>query len=50
MIGEAVPPKFTELHGRALHDILTGARTMSLSEVDNPRAEKASRQLFGTEK
>ena len=46
MIGEAVPPRFTELHGHALYGILSGTGTMDLSAVDNPRVEKASRQLF----
>ena len=47
MIGEAVPPRFTELHGRVLRDILTGGRTIDLASVDDPRVRKASERLFG---
>ncbi len=44
IIGEAVPPKFTELHGRALSRLCDGS-VDGLSRQDNARALKASERL-----
>lgn len=46
MIGEAVPPLFTELHGQVLTRLLDG-RTAGLISRDDPRCVGAQRRLDG---
>lgn len=45
MIGEAVPPLFTRLHGRVLEALLAGAELPSLLRSDDPRCTKARSRL-----
>jgi DNA (cytosine-5)-methyltransferase 1 len=45
MIGEAVPPRFTRLHGRLLARLLTGDPPTAAMSVDDVRVEKARRAL-----
>ena len=40
MIGEAVPPRFTEMHGRVLAALLDG-RTEGLTSANDRRVAKA---------
>ena len=44
MIGEAVPPRFTELHGQALINLMAGS-VMNLAGQDDPRVGKAEERL-----
>ena len=46
MIGEAVPPQFTELHGRVLASLLRGHAARSAIGVDNPRVRRAAQSLM----
>lgn len=48
MIGEAVPPRFTELHGRVVRGILEGSGSVPLASVDDPRTRRASDRLDRT--
>ncbi|PPF38515.1 DNA cytosine methyltransferase [Pseudoclavibacter sp. AY1H1] len=45
MIGEAVPPRFTELHGRAILNFLSGTNESSLLPCEDSRALKAREAL-----
>jgi DNA (cytosine-5)-methyltransferase 1 len=45
MIGEAVPPRFTELHGNVLIEILSRRLTMDLMAITDPRYRNASNKL-----
>lgn len=45
MIGEAVPPQFTELHGRVLASLLRGHAARAAIGVDDPRVRSAARSL-----
>ena len=45
MIGEAVPPRFTEAHGRVLVDLLNGARPQNLLLRSDQRVSKAAQRL-----
>jgi DNA (cytosine-5)-methyltransferase 1 len=45
MIGEAVPPLFTRLHGRALRGILTGKWTLAPIAQSDPRCGAAAWKL-----
>ena len=45
MIGEAVPPLFTMLHGRILRSLLTGGRRSRLDAADGKRSKAARRKL-----
>jgi DNA (cytosine-5)-methyltransferase 1 len=46
MIGEAVPPQFTELHGRVLVSMLRGHVARSAIGVDDPRVRRAAQSLM----
>ena len=45
MIGEAVPPLFTELHGRVLAAIHEGRDSPLAIDSDDPRCSKARSRL-----
>lgn len=45
MIGEAVPPLFTRLHGELLAGLLLGSDDMPLLSEDDPRCRRAWQQL-----
>jgi DNA (cytosine-5)-methyltransferase 1 len=45
MIGEAVPPLFTELHGRIIMSILEGRRVRRCLHADNVRSSRARKRL-----
>jgi DNA (cytosine-5)-methyltransferase 1 len=45
MIGEAVPPRFTELHGRILTSLLSGHAPRAAMSAKDPRIRSAERQL-----
>lgn len=45
MIGEAVPPQFTELHGRVLVSMLRGHAARSAVGVDDPRVRRAAKSI-----
>lgn len=45
MIGEAVPPMFTLLHGRAIRGLLEGKRRMRLYPLEGRRSARAARKL-----
>ena len=46
MIGEAVPPLFTEAHGNVLRGLLKGEeQTDTLMSINNPRSRNARRKL-----
>lgn len=45
MIGEAVPPRFTSLHGEVLVSILSGKGTRELLPYDDTRCKKARKKL-----
>lgn len=45
MIGEAVPPRFTELHGRRLASLLESREWRALLRADDLRATRARRHL-----
>jgi DNA (cytosine-5)-methyltransferase 1 len=45
MIGEAVPPTFTEAHGRVLRAILKGIRLRSFICAKDPRCQRARKKL-----
>jgi DNA (cytosine-5)-methyltransferase 1 len=45
MIGEAVPPKFTGLHGSSIAGVLTGRLRSALIAQSDPRCVAASRKL-----
>ena len=46
MIGEAVPPLFTELHGRAIRSVLDDDWQIAPASASDPRTEKARERLF----
>ena len=48
MIGEAVPPRFTELHGRVVRGVLEGSDSVPLASADDPRARRAGDRLDRT--
>lgn len=50
MIGEAVPPAFTEAHGNALVQCMSGQDLEALLPVDDLRCNRAVRKLFGRER
>ncbi len=45
MIGEAVPPLFTRLHGLVLNWVLTGQRTRAPIDASDDRCVRAARQM-----
>jgi len=45
MIGEAVPPRFTEMHGHAIRAILEEKSEVALLPENDPRSKKATRLL-----
>lgn len=45
MIGEAVPPAFTHLHGRVLRAVLTGEWTLAPISLGDPRCQRAFARL-----
>lgn len=45
MIGEAVPPKFTRLHGRVLYSLLSGNLRGRMMKVDDIRTIKARNSI-----
>lgn len=45
MIGEAVPPQFTEMHGRVLASVLAGHSPRRAMEADDPRVAAAMKRL-----
>jgi DNA (cytosine-5)-methyltransferase 1 len=45
MIGEAVPPKFTELHGRVLRALLTGVKAPPAISLSDPRVKRSADAL-----
>lgn len=45
MIGEAVPPHFTERHGRVLRKLLSGAVDRSFMSCEDPRYVRAMSRL-----
>lgn len=47
MIGEAVPPRFTALHGAVLSDIARGSSECAALPQDDPRCVKAHVRLTG---
>lgn len=47
MIGEAVPPRFTALHGGVLSEIARGAEECRALPQDDPRCVKAHMKLMG---
>ena len=47
MIGEAVPPRFTEAHGKLLVDLLNGVRPQRLLLAADRRVSNAVRRLEG---
>ena len=47
MIGEAVPPRFTEAHGELLVDLLNGVRPQRLLQATDRRVSNAVRRLEG---
>ncbi len=42
MIGEAVPPRFTEVHGRALRALLEGGAVRQLLSSDDVRCRRGA--------
>jgi hypothetical protein len=45
MIGEAVPPQFTEMHGRVLASLLAGHSPRHAMEADDARVAAAMKRL-----
>ena len=45
MIGEAVPPRFTELHGHTIRKVMEGNLDGIAATVDDPRSVKAVKRL-----
>lgn len=48
MIGEAVPPRFTELHGRAIRSVLDDDWRIAPAVAVDPRSARANERLFDT--
>ena len=48
MIGEAVPPRFTHLHGLAVRGLLSGEWHVQPISAGDPRCKIAKRRLFAT--
>jgi DNA (cytosine-5)-methyltransferase 1 len=46
MIGEAVPPHFTYLHGRTLRRLLTGRIEKGLISIEDSRCKRAQKKLL----
>lgn len=49
MIGEAVPPHFTERHGRVLHKLLAGVVDQSFLPSDDARHTRAMKRLASSD-
>jgi DNA (cytosine-5)-methyltransferase 1 len=47
MIGEAVPPRFTHLHGLAIRGLLLGEWHVQPIDAGDPRCKMAKRRLWG---